>query len=211
MYVPTPFRPDSATTKALIDSHATGQLVTATMNGPLATLVPWVHRDDGTEYGCLLGHLARANDHWRTPHLGDALVVMSGPQGYVSPSWYAAKHEHGRVVPTWNKMELQLRGEFIVHDDVTWVRHLVSDLTSRHESHREMPWSLDDAPSEFVDAQIRAVVGIEVRITSVDASVKMSQNRPHSDISGIIDGLRSDDRHDLAQLVDDNNAHRTAQ
>jgi len=211
MYVPTPFRPDSATTKALIDSHATGQLVTATMNGPLATLVPWVHRDDGTEYGRLLGHLARANDHWRTPHLGDALVVMSGPQGYVSPSWYAAKHEHGRVVPTWNKMELQLRGEFIVHDDVTWVRHLVSDLTSRHESHREMPWSLDDAPSEFIDAQLRAIVGIEVRIASVNASVKMSQNRPHSDIAGIIEGLRSDGRHDLAQLVDDNNAHRTAQ
>ncbi|MGA1568652.1 MAG: FMN-binding negative transcriptional regulator [Ilumatobacteraceae bacterium] len=211
MYVPTPFRPDSATIKTLIDSHATGQLITATDDGPLATLVPWVHHDDGTEYGRLLGHLARANDHWRTPHLGDALVVMSGPQGYISPSWYAAKREHGRVVPTWNKMELQLRGEFIVHDDPTWVHNLVSDLTARHESHRELPWSLDDAPSEFIDAQLRAIVGIEVRIASVNASVKMSQNRPHSDIAGIIEGLRSDGRHDLAQLVDDNNAHRTAQ
>jgi len=209
MYVPTPFRPDSATIKTLIDSHATGQLITATADGPLATLVPWVHHDNGTEYGRLLGHLARGNDHWHTPHLGDALVVMSGPQGYISPSWYAAKHEHGRVVPTWNKMELQLRGEFIVHDDVTWVRDLVSDLTARHESHRDMPWSLDDAPSEFIDAQLRAIVGIEVRITSVNASVKMSQNRPHSDIPGIIDGLHSDGRHDLAQLVTDNNAHRT--
>jgi len=209
MYVPTPFRPDSATIKTLIDSHATGQLITATADGPLATLVPWVHQDNGTEYGRLLGHLARGNDHWHTPHLGDALVVMSGPQGYISPSWYAAKHEHGRVVPTWNKMELQLRGEFIVHDDVTWVRDLVSDLTARHESHRDIPWSLDDAPSEFIDAQLRAIVGIEVRITSVNASVKMSQNRPHSDIPGIIAGLHSDGRHDLAQLVTDNNAHRT--
>ena len=209
MYVPTPFRPDSATIRALIDSHATGQLITATADGPLATLVPWVRHDDGTEYGRLLGHLARGNDHWHTPHLGDALVVMSGPQGYISPSWYAAKHEHGRVVPTWNKMELQLRGEFIVHDDVTWVRDLVSDLTARHESHRDIPWSLDDAPSEFIDAQLRAIIGIEVRIASVNASVKMSQNRPHSDIPGIIDGLHSDGRPDLAQLVTDNNAHRT--
>jgi len=209
MYVPGPFQPDSATIRTLIDSHATGQLITATADGPLATLVPWVHHDDGTEYGRLLGHLARGNDHWSTPHLGDALVVMSGPQGYISPSWYAAKREHGRVVPTWNKMELQLRGEFIVHDDPTWVHNLVSDLTARHESHRELPWSLDDAPSEFIDAQLRAIVGIEVRIASVNASVKMSQNRPHSDIPGIIEGLRSDERPDLAQLVDDINAHRT--
>ena len=210
MYVPAPFRADTSTIRGLISSTVVGQLVTASTTGPLATLVPWVHHDDGTEYGCLRGHLARTNDQWRTPHIGDALVIMSGANGYISPSWYAAKAEHGRVVPTWNKTEVQIRGEFIVHDDATWLRELVSDLTARHETHREMPWSIDDAPPEFIDAQLRAIVGIEVRIASVEASVKMSQNRPVTDLAGIVDGLNSDGRNDLAAHVAEANSDRTA-
>jgi transcriptional regulator len=135
------------------------------------------------------GHVARNNDQWRLPATGEALVIVRGPDAYVSPSWYATKREHGRVVPTWNYVTAHVHGRLVVHDDPTWVEALVRRLTAKHEGHRAEPWSVDDAPARYVAGQLRAIVGLEVEITQVEAKWKLSQNRSADDMTGTIAGL----------------------
>lgn len=192
MYVPRPFAPDEATVRELLGGVRAADLVTATPEGLRATLLPWVHVPDGGPRGALRGHLARPNDQWRLPVLGEALVIVRGPDAYVSPSWYAAKAEHGRVVPTWNYVTAHVYGDLVVHDDVDWVAGVVRALTDRHERHRPDPWSVDDAPEGFIEGHLRAIVGVELRITRVEAKAKLSQNRPPADLEGVITGLESD-------------------
>ena len=139
--------------------------------------------------GLLRGHVARNNPQWREPVTGPALVIMRGPDGYISPNWYASKAEHGRVVPTWNYLTAHITGEFVVHDDVAWVEQMVRDLTEVHERRFDPPWQVDDAPPKYIAGQLRAIVGIEVRITAIEAKFKLSQNRPAADIDGVIAGL----------------------
>lgn len=152
-------------------------------------------------YGSLLGHLARNNGQWRDPVIGEALVIMRGPDGYVSPSWYASKAEHGRVVPTWNYITAHVYGRLVVHDDPAWVDGLVRRLTGQHEAGRAQPWSVDDAPAPFVAGQLRAIVGIELVISRVEAKFKLSQNRPAVDVEGVIDGLRAAGDAELADAM----------
>ena len=151
---------------------------------------------DAGEHGALLGHLARNNDQWARPPLGEALVIVRGPDAYISPSWYAAKAEHGRVVPTWNYVTAHVYGELVAHDDPAWVEALVRQLTDHHEASSAHPWSVDDAPDDFVTGQLRAIVGVELRITRVEAKFKLSQNRPEADVTGVVNGLT--DRGDAA-------------
>ncbi len=115
---------------------------------------------------------------------------MRGPDAYISPGWYASKAEHGRVVPTWNYVTAHVYGELVVHDDPGWTEDLVRRLTVKHESAREHPWSVDDAPRGYIEGQLRAIVGIELAITRIEAKAKLSQNRPAADIDGVIAGLR---------------------
>jgi transcriptional regulator len=110
----------------------------------------------------------------------------------VSPNWYASKAEHGRVVPTWNYTTVHLTGRLYVHDDVDWLRTLVTRLTERHESHRQQPWAVTDAPERFVDGQLRAIVGVELAIERVEAKHKLSQNRPEADRAGVVEGLAAE-------------------
>jgi len=121
--------------------------------------------------------------------IGDALVIVRGPDAYVSPSWYASKAEHGRVVPTWNYVTAHVYGQLVIHDDPDWVGVLVRRLTDRHEADSPRPWSVDDAPASFIAGQLRAIVGVELVISRVDAKAKLSQNRPAADIDGVITGL----------------------
>jgi len=186
MYIPRPFAVDVDAARDLLDQVTVGQLVTATERGPLATLMPWV---PDLERGALVGHVARPNMQWQTPWVGQALVIVEGPNGYVSPSWYASKAEHGRVVPTWDYVVVQVHGDLIVHDDPVWVEDVVRRLTVRHEQHRADPWSVDDAPSDYLDGQLRGIVGIEVRIDRLEASVKMSQNKSDADAAGVLAGF----------------------
>lgn len=165
-------------------------LVTATSVGLLATLLPFVYDAEAGEHGALLGHLARNNDQWRHEPQGEAMVIVRGPDAYVSPGWYASKAEHGRVVPTWNYVTAHVYGRLVVHDDPVWVDALVRRLTDRHEGSTGLrPWSVDDAPPAFVAGQLRAIVGVELLITRVEAKAKLSQNRPPSDVDGVIAGL----------------------
>ena len=118
-------------------------------------------------------------------------MIVRGPDAYVSPGWYPSKAEHGRVVPTWNYLTAHVHGRLVVHDDPAWVEAVVRRLTERHEAASPTPWSVDDAPAAFVAGQLRAVVGVELVISRVQAKAKLSQNRPSADVDGVIAGLLS--------------------
>ncbi|MDT5297729.1 MAG: transcriptional regulator [Mycobacterium sp.] len=186
MYVPSHFAPDEAAVDELLARHGAADLITATPDGLRATMLPFVY---DRERRTLLGHFARNNDHWRQPVLGEALVIVRGPDSYISPSWYASKVEHGRVVPTWNYVTAHVHGALTVHDDVEWLAALVRRLTDQHEAGRPAPWSVDDAPEKFVQGQLRAIVGVEIAISRIEGKFKLSQNRPDADIDGVIAGL----------------------
>jgi transcriptional regulator len=202
VYVPEHFAMDDDAVRELLDRHGAGDLVTATPQGLLATLLPFVHDPAAGAHGALLGHLARNNDQWRHPVVGDALVILRGPDAYVTPSWYASKAEHGRVVPTWNYVTAHVYGELVVHDDLDWLADLVRRLTEKHEAGRRPAWAVTDAPPRFVAGQLRAIVGVELRITRIEAKAKLSQNRPAADIDGVVSGTRADGQGEMARAVE---------
>jgi transcriptional regulator len=193
VYVPRHFAPpDDAAVQDLLRRHGAADLVTSTAVGLRATVLPLVYEEPDDEHpqGRLLGHVARPNEQWRLPAIGEAMVIVRGPDAYVSPGWYPSKAEHGRVVPTWNYVTAHVYGPLVVHDDADWVESLVRRLTSMLEDGREPGWSVDDAPPEYVAGQLRAIVGIEVAITRVEAKWKLSQNRPEGDRLGVVAALR---------------------
>lgn len=189
MYVPAHFAGDDAAVQELLANHGAADLVTMTPDGLTATMLPFVH---DPERNVLRGHFARNNEHWRLPVIGEALVIVRGPDAYVSPSWYESKRDHGRVVPTWNYITAHVYGTMTVHDDPAWVEDVVRRLSEHHEAGRAEPWSVDDAPAKYVSGQLRAIVGVEIAITRIEAKFKLSQNRPAADVDGVIDGLRAD-------------------
>lgn len=191
MYVPAHFALQDTEVRELLTRHGAADLVTATASGLTATLLPFVYDPTVGQHGALLGHLARNNDQWRQQVIGEALVIVRGPDAYVSPSWYASKAEHGRVVPTWNYLTAHVYGRLVVHDDPAWVDALVRQLTDRHEADNPRPWSVDDAPAFFVAGQLRAIVGVELVIGRVEAKAKFSQNRSAADVDGVIAGLEA--------------------
>lgn len=189
MYVPHHFAlEDLDEIRSLVRDVHVGQLVTVGPDGmPDATLLPVLWEDDE-----VVVHLARANEHWRRIADGSpGLVVVTGPDAYITPRWYASKREHGRVVPTWNYSVVQLSGPVTVHDDVDWLREAVTRLTTRHEGRSAdgEPWHVGDAPERFVSGQLRAIVGVSLAVTHVEAKAKLSQNRSAEDQAGVVDGL----------------------
>jgi len=193
MYVPAHFAASPDDIAALLDGAHVVDLVSPTAGGLIATPLPMLL--EGTS---LVGHVARNNPHWQAATTGESMVIAHGPDAYVSPTWYATKREHGRVVPTWNYLTAHVYGELVVHDDVEWLRALVTRLTERHEAGRPQPWSVSDPPEAFVEGQLRAIVGVELRITRIEAKAKLSQNRPEADRAGVIAGL---DGHPVADLM----------
>lgn len=175
--------------RPFVDAVAAAQLVTVGADGlPDATFLPVLWEGD-----LLIGHLARANAHWRRIVDGSpALAIVTGPDTYISPSWYAAKGEHGKVVPTWNYSVVHLRGRIRVHDDPDWVRALVTRLTERHEQSRDEPWAVADAPGDYVAKNLRPIVGVELVVETVEAKAKLSQNRSEEDRAGVARGLAAD-------------------
>lgn len=197
LYVPRHNLMDADDVRPFVAAVATAQLVTVGDDGvPDATYLPVLWEGDR-----LVGHLARANAHWRRIVDGSpALAVVTGPDTYVSPSWYASKAEHGRVVPTWNYSVVHLRGAVHVHDDDAWVRGMVTRLTDHHEAERPEPWAVTDAPGDYVTKNLRPIVGVELLVASVEAKAKLSQNRSDEDRAGVAAGLAADGR-DPAGLV----------
>ena len=208
MYVPAHFAVDDAQVRELLVHHGAADLITMTDQGLLATLLPFVFDPEAGPHGALLGHVARNNDQWRVPARGESLVIVRGADAYISPGWYQSKAEHGRVVPTWNYITAHVYGQLVVHDDPVWVENLVRRLTAKHEAARAEPWSVDDAPGKFLAGQLRAIVGLELAITRIEAKAKLSQNRPEADVVGVVAGLRERGDEQSARDVEAANRER---
>lgn len=189
MYTPDHFAADTQAIQSLLTRPGAANLVTMTSGGMLATLLPYVYDPSLGKHGALHTHVARNNAQWSEPAVGESLMIIQGSDAYISPSWYAAKAEHGRVVPTWNYSTAHVYGNLVVHDDPVWVAGQVRRLTEINESDFEHPWSVDDAPEGYVSGQLRAIVGIELVITRIEAKAKLSQNRSAADVDGVVAGL----------------------
>jgi transcriptional regulator len=203
VYVPAHFNEDRVEAlHALIRSTGLATLVSMTEGGLIASHAPLLLDPDPAPYGTLIGHLAKPNPHVRAADPGvQTLVIFQGPDGYITPSYYAAKQEHGKVVPTWNYTSVHAYGTLEAFDDPARLLDIVTRLTERHEAARTQPWAVADAPADFVRGMLRGIVGIALPIARLEGKVKMSQNRPASDIAGVVAGLRHDGRDDLARAV----------
>lgn len=202
MYQPPHHREDRLEVQhGLVRAHPLGLLVS---NGPdqiLANPLPFLLDPAASPLGTIRAHMARANPQWRTLDGAEVLVVFQGPHAYITPSWYAAKSETGRVVPTWNYMMVQARGRARVFDGPDDLAGLVGRLTDLHETGRPDPWSMADAPESFIQAQLKGIVGIEIPIVNIDGKWKVSQNRPAADTPRIAGGLDSEGAGALAEVV----------
>ena len=189
MYIPHFNAVDEAEARAMVQAWGAGELITVGPDGyPLATLLPVLWEDD-----LVIAHFARANPHWRTiAAAGEdlpALLVCTGPQAYVHPGWYAAKAEHGKVVPTWNYSSVHLAGRARIVEETAWLRDAVERLTDRHEAGFADRWRVSDPPSTYLEGMLKAIVGVELRVERVEAKAKLSQNRSLDDRRGVIEGL----------------------
>jgi transcriptional regulator len=180
---------DETEIRAMVAAARTAWFVTVGANGtPAATLLPIMWQGD-----TVIAHMAKGNAQWREIEPDAAvLLIVGGPEAYISPSWYATKAEHGKVVPTWNYSAVHLTGTVRLHEDPEWLRTAVTELTGLHEHGREHPWQPTDAPARYIEGQLRGIVGLEITITSVDAKAKLSQNRSVADQQGVIEALRNE-------------------
>jgi transcriptional regulator len=170
--------------------HVPATFVTLGPEGLRASILPMLFDPDDGPSGTLRGHLARGNPHWRElVSEVEALAIFDGPDAYVSPAWYEEKRLTGKVVPTWNYVTIQAHGVITLHHEPEWLVPHVRRLVERHEAGRADPWSIDDAPEGYVETQARAIVGLELRISRLEAKRKLSQNRSAADIAGTIEGL----------------------
>lgn len=175
----------------LMNAHPFATIVSAAMGMLSADHVPLILHVDDADKGVLRGHVAISNPLFRdTEGPIDVLSVFQGPQSYVTPSWYASKKEHGKVVPTWNYVVVHARGTLTFTRDAAWLMRHLQALTAQHESHRPEPWALGDAPDTFIEKQLRALVGFEIVIDDLQGTWKVSQNKALSDWKGVRDGLR---------------------
>ena len=211
MYIPAPFREsDRATLYDFIVAHPLGVLVSAMADGhataPYATHVP-LHLD--RERGVLTGHLARMNPHVQRLQptgstLVPGLVVFSGVDHYITPSWYETKREHGKAVPTWNYVVVHAHGRLRAIDDADWLLGNLEALVAHHEAGFAEPWQIGDAPPEYIEKMLSAIVGIEIEITELKGKWKTSQNQPPANRAGVVAGLRelgTEEAAAMAELV----------
>ena len=203
MYIPEAFeQKDADEIVALVNDFPFAAIVVQGAERIESVHIPLLLESDGTTMR-LLGHVAKANPFWQCTAAGaKALVLFSGPNGYISPSYYPSKREHGRVVPTWNYTAVHMRGpvSFVLDDD-DWKLDLLNKLTQQHERNRASPWAVADAPEDYIQRMLNAIVGVEIIVESIDAKWKLSQNQPHNNKEGVVSGLANDGNTVLAALV----------
>lgn len=192
MYMPSHFE-ESRTdvVHQLIRQHGFGTLVTLGADGLDANHIPFEIDPQPGPFGTLRAHVARSNPVWREfSKETDALVIFQGAQSYITPSWYDTKQENGKVVPTYNYMVVHAYGEMKIIEDGAWLRALVERLTNRYEASRSAPWKVDDAPADYIEKMLSAIVGIEIPVNKLIGKWKVSQNRPTADRAGVVAGLQ---------------------
>ncbi|SEA49077.1 FMN-binding negative transcriptional regulator [Variovorax sp. YR216] len=197
--------PGTAAAHALIQAHPLGAWVVPGDDGLVANHVPFLLDPSRGRLGTLQGHVARANPVWRQLRASTpSLVMFQGQEAYITPRWYPGKRTHGKVVPTWNYAVAHARGVARAIDDEDWLRDLLARLTTASEASRPMPWAVADAPSEFIDKLVRAVVGIEIPIDGLVGKLKASQDEDLQDRWGTVEGLAAegtDNARAMATLV----------
>src|SRR5580692_11585778 len=213
MYTPKAFEvTDLAILHAAIKQSELATLVTNTTRGLVATHLPLMLDESKGEYGTLTGHISRANAQWReTDPEAEALIIFLGLDTYVSPSWYPAKQETGRVVPTWNYAAIHAYGRLTFFDDPEWLRTMVTELTRKHEASFPAPWQPTDAPAAYIDSLLKAIVGFEFRILRLEGKEKFNQNRSVEDRLGVMEGLRKlgeERKTEVAELMEEIESRR---
>jgi transcriptional regulator len=193
MYIPKHFeQTDLATLHASIVAHPLGTWVTQGVDELIINHIPFVLDASRSERGTLMAHVARANPVWHSfSKSTPSIVVFHGADSYISPSWYPSKVAHGKVVPTWNYTVVHAHGMPVVIDDKQWLLNHVARLTQQNEAGQQQPWSLSDAPSDYVAKLVEAIVGIEIPISKLEGKWKVSQNRSQVDRQGVMNGLRA--------------------
>ena len=191
MYLPSAFRQDDlGQLHQQIAACRLATLVSQGGNGLQATHLPLLLVEEEGEFGTLYGHLAKANPHWRELALGgEVLVICQGADAYISPGWYPSKAEHGKAVPTWNYIAVHAYGQAQIFDEPERLLNLVSRLSDRHEAGRAQPWSVDEAPREYIDSMLRAIVGFALPIRRLEGKWKLGQNRSAADQQGVRQAL----------------------
>lgn len=205
MYLPAHFEESrSEVLHQLLRAQPFATLVTQGADGVTADHLP-LHLEPGVgPCGALHGHVARANPLWQQAADSEVLAIFHGPQAYVTPSWYPGKREHGKAVPTWNYVVVHARGRLRAIDDAAWLRRQLEALVARHEAGFAEPWQISDAPPDYIDRMLTAIVGIEIVITSLVGKWKISQNQPAANRAGVVAGLREQGTADalsMAELV----------
>ena len=203
MYAPKHFeqqRPEVL--RALMAAYPLAAVVTTSDSGIEANHIPLLFDAQAGGNGLLLGHIARGNGQWKNWGAEQsALAIFQGPQAYISPNWYPTKHENGRAVPTWNYAVVHAHGTIHVHDDPEWLRGFLDRLTATHEASEELPWKPSDAPGTYIDGLLKAIVGVELRITRLEGKWKVSQNQPEANRTGVADALQRIGHPDMAEAV----------
>ena len=201
MYIPPHFQINEATElKRIINENPLGILVTA--NKTLdANHLPFLFNPSQGEHGVLTAHVARANPIWQEMADTDVLVIFRGVESYISPNWYPSKHETHRQVPTWNYEVVHAYGKLTVHDDQKFLLGVVGRLTKTHEASEEKPWKMSDSSQDYIDMMMKAIVGIQVTLTSIEGKSKLSQNRELRDKNGAIDALVSKGNTEMANAI----------
>ncbi len=203
MYTPPAFREDRI--EALheaIRGAGLATLVTLTDQGLVASHVPLLLDPAPAPFGTLIGHLARPNPQAAgSPPAVEALAIFQGPDAYITPNWYPTKREGGKVVPTWNYVAIHAYGPLRFFDEPARLLHIVTRLTDRHEQARAAPWTVADAPADFIAGMLRGIIGFELPVARLEGKWKMSQNRPPADRAGVIAGLTEEGRAEVAALV----------
>jgi transcriptional regulator len=191
MYIPHANQEDRVPViHKLMEDQPFASLITMGTSGLFASHIPMVLGRDDTPFGHLKGHISRANQQWKefSPSI-EALAIFSGPQHYITPSWYPEKLETAKVVPTWNYAVVHAYGHLKVIQDSEWLMAHLESLVNIHEASFPVPWKIGDAPSDYVASQVKGIVGLEMVIERLEGKWKVSQNRSEQDRVGVAEGL----------------------
>ena len=203
MYNPAHFQlTDTQALHRILREHPLGVLIVQGPDGLDAHHLPFEYDPAQGPMGTLAGHVARANPLWQQCRDGaDVLVVFRGVEGYISPNWYPSKLATHRQVPTWNYEVVHVHGRLTVRDDERFVRGVVARLTRAHEATQPQPWKMGDAPPDYLDGMLRAIVGIEIAVTRLEGKAKLSQNKDAADRLGAVAALQAAGQADLATAM----------